>query len=291
MTMTKATKKTHSQHIKMKPSAVITKVIEYVVLILGAAMTLLPFLYMILSSLKTYQELNAIPPVFFPSIPQWSNYVEAWNSAPFARYFLNTVIVACCTTVGVLITSTLSAFAFSRLNFPGKNLVFSIFMATLMIPGEMLVITNYQTVSNLGWIDSYASMIIPYISSVFYIYLLSQFFEQVPNELYLAAKVDKCSDFKFMTRIMVPMNKSCLASIAILNFISSWNAFLWPLLVTNDPNMRVLSIGLVRFQTESGADYQLTMAASCMLVMPVVILFLVLRKYVLEGVAFSGVKG
>ena len=242
-----------------KPSAVAARVAQYAVLCLGAFFTLLPFLWMISSSLKTPAEIVRIPPVMIPET--------------------------------ALVTSVLSAFAFSRLKFPGKDLVFSLFMATLMIPGEMLIITNFMTITKLKWIDTYQAMVIPWISNVFYIYLLTQFFMQVPDTLYLAAKVDKCSDLKFMLRIMVPMNKSAITTIAILNIIGSWNSFLWPLLVTNSQEMRVLSTGLIRFQTEAGTSYELIMAASCILVLPIVIIFLFLRKYVLEGVAFNGVKG
>ncbi|SCX83554.1 MULTISPECIES: carbohydrate ABC transporter permease [unclassified Butyrivibrio] len=276
---------------KRKIGNVIASILKYAVLIFGAIFTILPFVWMILSSLKTPSELNQMPPVFFPAEPQWVNYQEAWKAAPFARYFVNTLIVTACTTCGVLVTTVLSAFAFSRLNFPGKKTVFSLFLATLMIPGEMLIITNYETIINLKWIDSYKAMIIPWISSAFYIYLLTRFFMQVPESLYLAAKVDKCSDFKYMMKIMVPMNKQAIFSIAILNIISSWNAFLWPLLVTNSQEMRVLSNGLVRFQTEAGSSTELIMAASCMLVMPIIIIYLFLRKYIIEGVTRSGLKG
>lgn len=269
---------------------IITKVLKYAVLILGALFTLLPFIWMIFSSLKTPSEIISIPPRFFPATPQWSNYVVAWNTAPFLRYFGNTLIVTACSTLGVVATAILSAFAFSRLNFPGKKLIFSLFLATLMIPGEMLIITNFLTVTKLKWIDKYQAMIVPYLSNVFYIYLLTQFFSQVPESLYLAAKVDKCSDFKFMMKIMVPMNKSCITTIAILNIIGCWNAFLWPLLVTNKEEMRVISNGLVRFQTEAGSNYELIMCASCIMVMPIIIVYLFLRKYIIEGVTQSGLK-
>lgn len=275
---------------KRKIFNIITAVLKYVILIFGALFTLMPFLWMIISSLKTPAEIIAIPPTLLPSSPQWSNYTEAWSAAPFPRYFLNTIIVTIFSTIGVLATAILSAFAFSRLNFPGKKLVFSLFLATLMIPGEMLIITNFITITKLKWIDTYLAMIVPYMSNVFYIYLLTQFFSQVPDSLYLAAKVDKCSDFKFMMKIMVPMNKSAITTIAILNIIGCWNSFLWPLLVTNDKNMRVISNGLVRFQTEAGSDYQLIMAASTIMVMPIVIVYLFLRKYIIEGVTQSGLK-
>ena len=274
-----------------KPAAIAANILKYAVLLIGAFFTLLPFLWMISSSFKTPAEIIKIPPVLVPAELQWQNYVEAWTAAPFGRYLINTIIITVFTTVGVLITSVLSAFAFSRLKFPGKDLVFSLFMATLMIPGEMLIITNFLTITKLHWIDTYQAMIVPWVSNVFYIYLLTQFFLQVPDALYLAAKVDKCSDLKFMLRIMVPMNKSAITTIAILNIIGSWNSFLWPLLVTNSQEMRVLSNGLIRFQTEAGTDYELIMEASCILVVPIILVFLFLRKYVLEGVAFNGVKG
>lgn len=263
---------------------------KYVILIFGALFTLLPFFWMISSSLKSAAEIIKIPPSLFPSRPRWENYADALAAAPFARYFLNTIIVTFFSTIGVLITTILSAFAFSRLNFPGKKVVFSLFLATLMIPGEMLIITNYLTITQLGWIDHYQAMIVPYLTSVFYIYLLTQFFSQVPESLYLAAKVDKCSDFKYMVKIMVPMNKSSITTVAILNVIACWNSFLWPLLVTNSEEMRVISHGLVRFQTEAGSQNELIMAASCIMVMPVIILYLFLRKYIIRGVATGGMK-
>ncbi len=274
-----------------KAKDIILTVIKYIILIAGALFTLLPFIWMLASSLKTPAEIVKIPPQIFPEVPQFSNYVKAWNAAPFARYLVNTIIVTVFTTAGVLITTVLSAFAFSRLKFPGKNVVFSLFLATLMIPGEMLIVTNFITITKLRWIDTYQAMIVPWLSNVFYIYLLTQFFMQVPESLYLAAKVDKCSDFKYMLKIMVPMNKSPITTIAILNIIGNWNAFIWPLLVTNSDEMRVLSNGLIRFQTEAGSSYELIMAASSILVMPIIIAYLFLRKYVIEGVTQSGIKG
>lgn len=269
----------------------ISTVLKYAVLIFGAIFTLLPFLWMILSALKTKPEVIAIPPTFFPSNPQFSNFVKAWNTAPFLKYTVNTLIVTAFSTLGVVITTVLAAYAYARLNFPGKKLMFSLMLATLMIPGEMLVITNFLTIRKLDWMNSYQAMIVPYLASVFYIYLLTQFFSQVPDALYLAAKVDKCGDFKYLMKIMIPINKSPIFTICILNAISCWNSFMWPMLVTTEPEMRVLSYGLVQFQTENGSDYQLIMAASCILVLPIIIVYLLLRKYVIEGVTQSGIKG
>lgn len=266
-------------------------ILRYGILIAGAVVTLLPFLWMISSSLKSASEIVMVPPALFPEKPLFTNYVEAWNAAPFGRYLLNTVFITVLGTSGVIVTTVLSAFAFSRLNFPGRKILFALFLATLMIPGEMLIITNFITITKLKWIDTYQAMIVPWLSNVFYIYLLTQFFSQVPETLYLAAKVDKCSDFKYMMKIMVPMNKNAITAIIILNVIGSWNSFLWPLLVTNSDEMRVLSNGLIRFQTEAGSSYELIMAASCILVVPIVILYLFLRKYVIDGVTQSGLKG
>lgn len=279
----------HMKNKKIKD--IIASVLKYIILIAGALFTLLPFIWMIASSLKTPAEIIKIPPQLFPKVPQFENYIKAWEAAPFARYLLNTIIVTIFTTAGILVTTVLSAFAFSRLKFPGKNIVFSLFLATLMIPGEMLIVTNFITITKLKWIDTYQAMIVPWLSNVFYIYLLTQFFMQVPESLYLAAKVDKCSDFKYMMKIMVPMNKSPITTIAILNIIGSWNSFMWPLLVTNSDEMRVLSNGLIRFQTEAGSSYELIMAASGIIVMPIIIVYLFLRKYIIEGVTQSGIKG
>ncbi len=274
-----------------KVTSVLADIVKYAILIAGALFTLMPFVWMVLSSLKSANEIVRIPPTMFPKKLMFSNYAEAWAAAPFPRYFVNTVFVATVTTAGVLLTSILSAFAFAKLDFPGKKVIFSLFMATLMIPGEMLLITNFITITKLKWIDTYKAMIVPWLANVFYTYLLTQFFSSVPDALYLAAKVDKCSDLKFLFKIMVPMNKNAITTVAILSFIGSWNSFLWPLLVTNSPNMRVLSHGLVRFQSEAGTKYQLVMAASCILVVPIIIVYLFLRKYILEGMTYTGVKG
>ena len=170
-------------------------------------------------------------------------------------------------------------------------LITFLMLATLMIPGEMLIITNFITITKLKWINTYQAMIVPYLASVFYIYLLTQFFSQVPDALYLAAKVDKCNDFKYLIKIMIPINKSPIPTVCILNAIGCWNSFMWPLLVTNSKEMRVLSYGLMQFQTENGSSYELIMAASCILVLPIVVVYLILRKYVIEGVTQSGIKG
>ena len=219
-----------------------------------------------------------VPPTFFPNEWHWQNYKEAFEAAPFGRYFLNTLVVTICSTLASLCTTILASYGFARIEFKGKNLIFSLFLATMMVPGEMLVITNFLTISSLKWLDTLQALVLPYMANVFNIYLLRQFFMQVPDALYYAAKVDGCGDFKYLIKIMIPLNKNALTTIAILNIISCWNAYMWPLLVTNKPQNRVLSLGLTTFTSEAGSDYQLIMAASCVLVVPIVIFYLILRK-------------
>lgn len=267
------------------------RALVYAVLTLGAAATLLPFVWMILSSLKDSAEVTRMPPTFFPAVWHFDNYAAALRAAPLERYFLNTVFVTAVTSVLVVLVSILAAFGFSRLSFPGRDLIFSLLTATLMIPGEMLIITNYVTVARLGWIDTKQALIVPWIANVFYIYLLRQFFLQMPESLYYAAKMDACSDWRYLWRVMVPNNRQAVATIGILNAIGSWNAFLWPLIVTNSDENRVLSIGLISFQTEVGTEYELLMAAASMLVLPMVILYIVLRRQIINSVTRSGIKG
>ena len=191
----------------------------------------------------------------------------------------------------MLFVTVLASFGFSRLKFPGRDVIFGILLATLMIPGEMLIITNFVTISRLGWMDTRAALIVPFMASVFYIYLLRQFFLKVPDTLYFAAKVDACSDWRYLWKVMVPINKQAISTIAILNAIACWNAFLWPLMVTNSESKRVLSIGLVQFQTEAGTDFELLMAAASMLVLPIMLMYLFMHKQIIRGVTQSGIKG
>lgn len=275
----------------VKAGQVIGKIFIYAVLAVGAAITILPFVWMILSSLKDSMEVTRMPPTFFPMVWHFDNYATALQVAPLGRYFLNTVLVTVVTSLLVVFVSILAAFGFSRMHFPGRNLLFSILTATLMIPGEMLIITNYVTVANLGWIDTKQALIIPWIANVFYIYLLRQFFLQMPESLYYAAKVDACSDWRYLWKVMVPNNRQAISTIGILNAIGTWNAFLWPLIVTNSEENRVLSIGLISFQTEAGTEYELLMAAASMLVLPMILLYVILRRQIINSVTRSGIKG
>ncbi len=270
---------------------ILGKIFIYAVLTVGAVITVLPFVWMILSSLKDSMEVTRMPPTFLPAVWHFDNYAAALQLAPLGRYFFNTVFVTVATSLLVVFVSILAAFGFSRMNFPGRSLLFSILTATLMIPGEMLTITNYVTVANLGWIDTKQALIIPWIANVFYIYLLRQFFMQMPESLYYAAKVDACSDWRYLWKVMVPNNGQAIFTIGILNAIGTWNAFLWPLIVTNSEENRVLSIGLISFQTEAGTEYELLMAAASMLVLPMVLLYVILRRQIINSVTRSGIKG
>ena len=204
------------------------KVLIYIALSLGAIIMLFPFIFMILTSFKTYSESIAVPPKLLPEIFQFENYKTAMEMAPFDVYFKNTVISAVGNTVLTIFVTIFAAFAFTRYKFFGSNTIFTLLLATMMVPGEMLIIQNYQTVSALGWIDSFKGLILPYIANVFYIFLLRQYFMQIPEQLYKAAKIDGCSDWKYLWKIIIPNTISAVATIGILNFIASWNAFLWP---------------------------------------------------------------
>ncbi|GAA0445389.1 MAG: carbohydrate ABC transporter permease [Bacillota bacterium] len=263
----------------------------YLLLTLGALLMLLPFVWMISTSLKASNEVMIMPPQWIPGDFQWENYSKAFEVAPFARYAFNSFFVLIASTLGELITTILAAYAFSRVQFYGKNIIFAILLGTMMVPGEVLLTPNFVTLVNLGWIDQYEALIVPWLASIFSIFLLRQFFLGIPQELSYAAKIDGCSDFKFLWTIMVPLAKPALITIVILKAIGSWNAFLWPLIVTNSEEMRTLPVGLTAFSTETGTVYELLMAASTMIILPMIILYIILQKYIIEGVAKAGLKG
>lgn len=267
------------------------KALVYVLLGIGALTMLIPFFWMVSTSLKTPAQAVAMPPIWIPKILRFENYQTAMQAAPFGRYFLNSVLVTVLSTSGELITTILAAFAFSKLQFYGKNLLFTILIATMMVPGELLIIPNFVTLSKFGLINTYAALIIPYLASVFSVFTLRQSFASIPKELHYAAKVDGCSDFKFLWSIMVPLSKSSIVAITILKVIGSWNSFMWPLIVTNDRMLRTLPVGLQAFTTEAGTKFELLMAASTIVVLPMVIMYLFLQKHIIAGISKSGLKG
>ena len=265
----------------------------YAFLIAMAVIVLFPFYWMIISSLKSLAEYRLNVPTFFPKKILFSNYAEAFTTASLGRLFYNTMIVGVVSTILSLIITVLSAFAFARLEFKGRDAMFGALLATMMIPGELFTITNYSTVTSFGWMNTYTVLIVPFLVSVFYIYLLRQNFMQIPNELYLAAKVDGTSDLKYLWKVMVPLSLPTLISITILKMMGAWNSYIWPRLVANDEAHRMITNGLRNAFTETTGDvnYPVQMAAVALVSAPLFLVFVFLRKYIMAGVSRSGIKG
>ena len=265
----------------------------YLFLLLMAAIVLFPFYWMIISSLKSLAEYRLSPPTFWPVQVLLSNYADAFTTASLGVLFKNTMIVGVVSTLLSLVITIFTAFAFARLEFKGKELLFAALLATMMIPGELFTITNFATVTNLGWRNTYTVLIVPFLVSVFYIYLLRQNFLQIPNELYLAAKVDGTSDLKYLWKVMVPLSLPTLISITILKMMGAWNSYIWPRLVANDEAHRLITNGLRNAFTDTTGDvnYPVQMAAVALVSLPLFLVFVFLRKYIMSGVSRSGIKG
>jgi len=278
---------------RQKVVKLFVQVVVYAFLIAMAIIVLFPFYWMIISSLKTLEEYRLSVPTFWPKTVMLSNYAEAFTTASLGRLFVNTMIVGVISTLLSLVITVLSAFAFARLEFKGKDLLFSALLATMMIPGELFTITNYSTVTQFGWMNTYTVLIVPFLVSVFYIYLLRQNFMQIPNELYLAAKVDGTSDLKYLWKVMVPLALPTLISITILKMMGAWNSYIWPRLVANDEAHRMITNGLRNAFTASTGDvnYPVQMAAVALVSLPLFLVFIFLRKYIMAGVSRSGIKG
>ena len=279
--------------LRQKIVFALVQVFLYVFLLLMAVIVLFPFYWMIISSLKSLSEYRESVPTFFPRKVMFSNYAQAFTSANLGRLFMNTLYVGVVSTILSLVITILSAFAFARLEFKGKNALFAALLATMMIPGELFTITNYSTVTKLGWINTYTVLIVPFLVSVFYIYLLRQNFMQIPDELYLAAKVDGTSDLKYLCKVMIPLSLPTLISITILKMMGAWNSYIWPRLVANDEAHRMITNGLRNAFTETTGDvnYPVQMAAVALVSFPLLLVFVFLRKYIMKGVSRSGIKG
>ena len=271
------------------------KILLYAFLITMGIIILFPFYWMIISSLKNVDEYRRAIPTLIPEYFDFHNYVEVFTSEDLllGRLFANTLYVGVVSTALSLVITVLSAFAFARLEFKGKDALFAMLLATMMIPGELFTITNYQTVNNFGWMKTYTVLIIPFLVSIFYIYLLKQNFMQVPNELYLAAKVDGTSDIKYLWKVMIPLALPTIISITILKMMGSWNSYMWPRLVANDDAHRLITNGLrTAFTDASGVtDIPVQMAAVAVVSTPLFLVFIFLRKYIMKGVSRSGIKG
>ena len=271
------------------------KILTYVILIFGALLSLIPFIWMVSTSLKTLGE--ALGTSFFPSTLQFENYIEAWKRAQFSEYIINSVLITLITLAGELTFSILAAYAFAKMEFPGRNLIFTILLSTLMIPAMVFIIPNFLTVTWLGrigpipWINNWPALTIPFMGSIFSIFLLRQFFAQVPDELFDAAQMDGAGHFRFLVQVVLPLSKAPLMVILVLSFIGTWNSLAWPMLVTNTPDWRPISVGLMNFVNEAGQEIHLTMAGAFITIIPILIIYFFTQKQFTESIARSGLKG
>ncbi|MBO5778553.1 MAG: carbohydrate ABC transporter permease [Clostridia bacterium] len=276
-----------------KIGKIVVMVLLYAFLIAMAVIVLFPFYFMLISSVKTLEEYQRSIPTLWPEFIRLQNYVDAFNTGNLGRLFMNTMIVGIVSTLLSLVITVLSAFAFARLEFKGKNALFAALLGTMMIPGELFTITNYATVNDFGWMNTYTVLIVPFLVSIFYIYLLRQNFMQIPNELYLAAKVDGTSDIKYLWKVMIPLALPTLISITILKMMGAWNSYVWPRLVANDDAYQLITNGLRNAFTdaEGNANIPVQMAAVAIVSFPLFLVFVFLRKYIMKGVSRSGIKG
>ena len=275
-------------------SRIITNIFLYGFLAIWALIVLFPFYWMILSSFKSYsQYVSEYVPKFFTLSPTIENYIKAFSAVPLGKYFLNTIIFTVGTTALMMIVITLAAYAFARLNFRGKDLLFTLFLALMMIPNELVIITNFVTITNMDMRNTFMGLILPSVTSVFYIYLLKENFSQVPDELYYAAKVDGTSDLKYLFKVMLPICKPTIITIMILKIIECWNSYVWPRLITDDQNYFLVSNGIQEIR-ENGfgrENIPAMMAAVVVISLPLIIIFLIFRKKIMAGVSRGGTKG
>lgn len=271
------------------------RILAYTFLIVGAVVAIVPFLYTVSVSLMNLTE--ATGGAWLPSTPQWSNYSRAWNEANFSLYFWNSVKITLITVTGLLVFSTLAAYAFARMEFPGKGFLFALLLSTLMLPEAVTWVPNFITVSWLGkftpipWINNWPALTIPFMAGAFGIFLLRQFFQQVPVELWDSAQIDGAGHLRYLWRIMVPLSVAPIMTLALFGFIGSWNALAWPILVTSTPDWRPISYGMLAFLDEAGAQFHLQMAGAVITMVPILILYFFTQKQFIEGIATSGLKG
>lgn len=277
-----------------KAKGIVRNVVIYTLLILWAVMVLFPFYWMILTSVKSYSSYNSeYVPSFFTLSPTMQNYIDAFTTVSLGRYLWNTLIFTVITTAIMLVVITLAAFAFARLEFRGKNIAFALFLSLMMIPNELVIITNFVTITNLDLRNSFLGLILPSVTSVFYIYLLRENFAQIPDELYYAAKVDGTSDLRYLRKVMIPICRPTLITIIILKVIECWNSYVWPRLITDDPNYYLVSNGIQEIR-ENGfgrENIPAMMAAVVVISLPLIVLFLIFRKKVMAGISRGGTKG
>jgi len=269
----------------------------HVILVMGALTMVVPFLWMVSTSLKTPQA-TFVTPDFFELRPTWipdevilNNYVQAWNEVPFPRYFFNTIVIALCTVGGVLITSCLAAYAFAKFDFWGRETIFIFFLSMMIVPQAVYLVPSFIILSFLGWVDTYMALIVPWLAQIFSIFLLRQQFRTIPNDYYDAALIDGCSRMGFLWRVLVPLSKPTLITIGLFSLLGSWNTFIWPLIMTNSDKIRPIQVGLSYFAQEQGTEYGLMMAAATFCVAPIVVIYFIAQRNIIESYAKSGIKG
>ncbi len=275
----------------MKRKQKIFNIVIYVVLIGGILVTVLPFVWMILTSFKTQNEATVIPPAIFPKIWQISNYGKVFEMLPFGKMYFNTIISAGVTVSGQVLLCSLAAYAFARIHFPGKNIIFTCLLAVLMVPSSFFILPQYQLIQKMGLLDTIPALFIPNLFSAFGTFLLRQFFMALPGELEDAARLDGCNHFQIYSRIMMPLVRSGLVALGILTLRFAWNDLMWPLIVNTSPKKMTLSAGLAFMQGQHITNYPVMMAGAVMAVLPLLILFTIFQKQFIEGVAMSGIKG
>jgi multiple sugar transport system permease protein len=269
----------------------LVQAVSYILLTLGAIVMIVPFLWMLSTSLKTQTQIFVFPPQWIPQPLGWANYPQVVQVMPFGRFLANTAIVAVSITVLNLLTSSLAGYAFARLRMPGRDALFLAYLATLMIPGQVTLIPNFLIVKYLGWIDTYQALIIPQIFSAFGTFLLRQFFLGIPQELEAAARIDGSGSFGIYSRIILPLSGPALATLGIFTFTAQWNNFLWPLIVTNNIDMRTLTVGLQTLQGQFSVQWPLLMAGTVISLIPLLIAFLFAQRYFVQGIAVTGLGG
>ena len=276
---------------RSRQARTIQLVAAYVALTLGSLLMVFPFLWMLSTSIKSESDVLAFPPIWIPDEFAWENYPEVLRLLPFGRFLLNTAFVAVTVTILELITSSFAGYAFARLRFPGRDKLFLLYLGTLMIPGQVTIIPNFLLMSWLGWVDTYLALIVPAAFTAFGTFLLRQFFLSIPPELEQAARIDGCSYFGIYRYIIIPLSGPALATLAVFAFMTQWNAFLWPLIVTNKETMRTLTVGLRYFGDEQATHFNYLMAGTVMSLIPILIVFLLLQRYFVRGVAMTGLGG
>jgi multiple sugar transport system permease protein len=267
------------------------KFLSYAFLITTSLLMVLPFIWMVTTSLKGQAEVYQYPPTFLPREIHWENFSHVWNTVPFARFYLNSIVVTSVITFSQVVTAVLAGYVFARIEFPGRNVLFYLYLATLIIPNQVTMLPLYLIISRLGWIDTYQALTVPFLANAFAVFFLRQFFKSLPVELEDAAKMDGAGRLRIMFQVILPLSRPAVATITLFIFLTHWDEYLWPLVVTNTTLMRTLPIGLRFFIEESGAQLHYMMAAALMAVAPVVLLFFIAQRQFIEGIALTGTKG